>query len=46
MAYTFDGMIEISNSHTNIFGYQRQFCPQFTLKLRLAWKVFDCSLRI
>ena len=42
VAYVSDCMIEICNAHTITFGYERHFSSQFTFKLRLARKAFDC----
>ena len=46
MAYLSDCMIEICNTHTITWGYQRNFFSQFTFKLHLAWNVFDCLLKV
>ena len=36
IAYVSDCMIEICNTHTITFGYQRHFFTQFNFKLHLA----------
>ena len=40
--YMSDCMIEIYNTQTITFGYQRDFSSQFVFKVHLAWNVFHC----
>ena len=44
MATISDCLIQICNTHTITFGYQTHFLSQFTFKLHLARKAFDCLL--
>ena len=46
VAYMSDYMIEIFNTHTITFGYEKHSVSQFTFKLHLAWNVFDCLLQV